>query len=90
LLHGIHLGESEAIALALEIGADFLLLDDSDARKRASEAGLRITGVLGVLLRAKKAGRISSLKTEIHRLRTEARFFIAPGLEQTLIVAAGE
>jgi predicted nucleic acid-binding protein len=54
---GLHAGEAEALALALERRADLALLDDGDARRRAAEAGVRISGVLGVLLRAKQNGQ---------------------------------
>jgi predicted nucleic acid-binding protein len=87
---GLHAGEAEALALALEHRADFTLLDDGDARRRAMDAGLRITGALGILLRAKREGEIPSFRNEIRRLRNEAHFFIAPRLERELIAAAGE
>jgi len=87
---GLHAGEAEALALALERHADLTLLDDGDARRRATEAGLRISGVLGILLRAKRNGQVPSLREEIRRLRKEARFFIARPLERKLIAAAGE
>ena len=87
---GLHAGEAEALALALERSADLTLLDDGDARRRATEAGLRISGVLGILLRAKRNGQVPSLREEIRRLRKEARFFVARPLERELIAAAGE
>ena len=87
---GLHSGEAEAIALALEQRADLVLLDDGDARRLASEIGLRIIGVLGILLRARQQERVASLREEIRRLREEARFFVAPSLEAELLVAAGE
>src|SRR6266536_3132436 len=43
-------GEAEAIALALELSADLILLDERDGRRAAERAGLRVTGVVGVLL----------------------------------------
>jgi predicted nucleic acid-binding protein len=87
---GLHAGEAEALALAVERQADLTLLDDGDARRRATEAGLRISGILGILLRAKRNGQIPSLREEIGRLRKEARFFVARSLESELIAAAGE
>jgi predicted nucleic acid-binding protein len=51
-------GEAEAIALALEMSADLILVDERDGRSAAERAGLRVTGVLGVLLRAKNEGQI--------------------------------
>ena len=87
---GLHSGEAEALALALERRANLVLIDDGDARKRATDAGLQITGVLGILLRARRSGQIPSLREEIRRLRGEARFFVARRLEKELVAAAGE
>jgi len=49
-------GEAEAIALAKTIHADLLLIDELKGRKIAKEEGLKIVGVLGVLLDAKEMG----------------------------------
>ena len=49
-----------------------------------------MTGVLGILLRAKKMKRINGVKPEIGALQNKARFFIAPALEAALLVEAGE
>ena len=86
----LHPGEAEAIALALEMTADRLLIDERDGRKLARQLGLRLTGVLGVLLRAKKTGRIQAIKPEIEALRTKARFFVASHLETAILAEAGE
>ncbi|MGB9718920.1 MAG: DUF3368 domain-containing protein [Thermoproteota archaeon] len=42
-------GEAEAIALASELKADFVLLDDLKARKTARKLGLKVMGTLAVL-----------------------------------------
>ena len=47
-------------------------------------------GVLGILLRAKATGKIPSVRAEIEALRRDARFFVAPTLEQEVLRAAGE
>lgn len=82
-------GESEAIAIALEEKAELVLLDDSDAREKARLYGLRITGVIGVLLRAKKDGKIDSLKDCLSELR-QSGFRIRGSLEEHLLREAGE
>jgi predicted nucleic acid-binding protein len=83
-------GEAQAIALALELSADLILMDERDGRSVAERAGLRVTGVLGVLLRAKKDGQIPLIKPEIEALRTLARFFLSARREEKALAIAGE
>jgi predicted nucleic acid-binding protein len=83
-------GEAAAIALALEMSADWILLDERDGRTAAERAGLRVTGLLGVLLRAKKDGQIQAVKPEVEALRTRARFFVSPQVERKILDLAGE
>jgi predicted nucleic acid-binding protein len=45
-------GEEDAIALALELHADLLLMDDEAGAIAARARGLEVTGTLGVLQRA--------------------------------------
>ena len=86
----LHLGEAEAIALALEMNADRGLIDERDGRLRAHQLGLHVTVVLGILLRAKMAGRLQAVRPEIQALRTRAHFFVAPELEAAILAQAGE
>jgi len=86
----LHEGESEAIALAVEINASWILLDEREARAAAQQMNLNVTGILGVLLRAKKAGDIVVLGLLMDQLRKEAHFHIAPDLERHLLKLAGE
>ena len=90
LLLDLHRGEAEAIALASDMSADMVLIDEREGREIASEAGLSVTGVLGVLLRAKQIGAIAAVKPEIQSLRDRARFFIAASLEARVLASAGE
>lgn len=73
-------GEAEAISLALELQADWILLDERDGRKVAKSLELQVTGVLGVLLRAKESGDLPSLQPVIADLTENAGFRIAPEL----------
>ena len=70
-------GEAEAIALGLELSVQLILLDERDGRIAAGRAGLRVTGVLGILLRPKRDGQIPLIKPEFEALRVQARFFLS-------------
>lgn len=82
-------GEAEAIALALETQASWVLLDDADAREKARLYSLRITGTLGLLLRAKQLGKIASLSVMLDALCLTG-FWLRAGLIHRLLVEAGE
>ena len=82
-------GEAEAIALALQAGANPLLLDERDGRRVARSYGLNLTGVLGILLRARREGQLTSLSETIDALRDRAGFRLAPGLVARILAEAG-
>ena len=83
-------GESEIITLAIERQAALVLLDESDARRAAEIHGLKKTGVIGVLMRAKQEGAIASLKTELDTLREGAGFWIKDSLYHRALSVVGE
>lgn len=83
-------GEAEAIALALETSAGLALLDEREGRMAAERAGLRVAGVLGVLLRSKRDQQIDAVKPVIDALRESARFFVSRNLERRILELAGE
>lgn len=82
-------GEREAVALALEIHAEAVILDDLPARRVAQAAGLNVVGTLGVLLSAKHIGLMSRIRPELDNL-LKTSFFLSPQLYEELLVAAGE
>lgn len=83
-------GEAEAIALALEFKADELLIDERLGRREAIRLGLSITGVLGVLLIAKRRGLIPAVQPVMDALIAEAGFRVSQQLYKDVLNAAGE
>ena len=55
-------GETEAIALAHQVDADTVLLDERDARRAARQLNLSVLGTVGILIWARRTGRITSLR----------------------------
>jgi len=58
LATGIHKGEAAAIALAVAMRADLLLIDDRRGIRAAKQQGLRVTGTLGLLDLAAERGLV--------------------------------
>lgn len=83
-------GEAEAIALAVQLGIEELLMDEWVSRRAASDLGMRTVGVLGILVRAKERGLVADIRPLIDRLRSEIRFFVADRLYHQVLESVGE
>jgi len=83
-------GESEAIALALEIKADLLLMDEHLGRETARHFGLRYIGLIGILVEAKHKGLIHKIKPYLDALRDMAGFRVAQELYYRVLQDEGE
>lgn len=83
-------GEAAAIDLACARKAAWLLMDEMAGRRVAARLGLKVTGSLGVLLRAKLDGSLPSLRQELDRIRSEAKFYLSKELEERVLREAGE
>lgn len=74
----LHEGERAAISLADELKADLLLIDESDGRAAALARHLRITGTIGILLRAAEQGLLDLADAFARIKRTDS--WISPKL----------
>ena len=83
-------GEAEAIALALELKANELLIDERLGRREATRLGLSITGVLGILLIAKRRELIHKIEPVMSDLIFQASFRISRQLYKEVLLAADE
>lgn len=90
LLTQLDAGESEAITLAAELKADYLLIDEMTGRSIAQQRGLKVTGVLGVLMMAKQQRLIEAVKPLMDALQQQARFFIHQRLYDEVLKLAEE
>ena len=83
-------GEQEALALAVEMHADSILIDEENGRKIALHLGLKRIGILGILLRAKANGLIPASSPVFDALQRAANFWISGRLREAVLKQAGE
>ncbi len=70
-------GEKQTIALAIARRADLVIIDERLGRRLAQYVGLKVTGTLGVLAKAKSVGLIPSFRAAADALRYEGIFYSA-------------
>ena len=70
--------EIEAISLAIELKAPFVLIDESAGRAAVEKAGMTPIGALSILVRAKRLRLIAEIKPLMDRLQVELNFTSAP------------
>ena len=89
LVTNLGAGEAEALMLALELREAVVVLDDALARRVAETLGLNVTGTLGLLLDAKRAGLITAVGPLLDQLEA-LRFRVAPHTRTAVLKLAGE
>ena len=82
-------GEAETIALAEQLGASEVLLDERAARALALARGLQIVGSAGLLVRAKERGLIDAVQPYVQRMRAQGVRF-SDRFVQALLDQIGE
>jgi Predicted nucleic acid-binding protein, contains PIN domain len=82
-------GETEVVALALELIDAVVILDDALARQVAETLGIRVIGTLGVLLDAKRAGLVPAIAPLLDQLEA-LRFRLAPHTRAAVLKLAAE
>jgi uncharacterized protein len=82
-------GEAEAIVLATEIKADLIIMDEKLGRFHAKHADLKVTGIIGVLIKAKQQGIITEIKPLLSEL-IEKNIWIGDKLMNEILAQTGE
>jgi predicted nucleic acid-binding protein len=82
-------GKTEVLALALEHTGALVIIDDAPARRVAEALGIKLTGTLGLLIDAKRAGLIFAVAPVLDQLQT-LRFRVAPHTRRTVLKLSGE
>jgi uncharacterized protein len=82
-------GESEAIALSIELDRRALLLDERRARRLALSLDLPVVGTAGLLVRAKGEGLLDAIRPHLDALM-ETGFFVSPTVVEFALRQAGE
>ena len=86
----LHAGEVEVMILARqEPQSTLVILDDLAARKTAEYLGLTLTGTIGVLIKAKQKGIITTVMPVLDELESNG-FFISERVKQMIAAKTGE
>ena len=83
-------GEAEAIALAIEVQADQVLIDERRGRQVAARLNLGYIGLLGILVEAKHVGLVTEVKPLLDALVNQAGFWIAAPLYSSVLQLVDE
>ncbi|HLO46728.1 MAG TPA: DUF3368 domain-containing protein [Leadbetterella sp.] len=85
----VDIGEASAIALAKELDDPLVILDEQKGRKLAKKLGLKVTGSLGVIHKAKELGVIAAIKPILDKI-AETNFRISDKILAELLLLNNE
>lgn len=77
-------GEASGIALALENEDSLLIIDEKKGRGIAKKLGIKISGILGVMVKAKETGAVDRIKPLIEKLE-KVDFKMSSGLKSQIL-----
>jgi predicted nucleic acid-binding protein len=82
-------GERDAIALAVHLSADYIIVDDRQGRRIPRSLGLNVIGSLGLLVRARRRGLTDAVRPEMDAMIASG-LYASEALYHQILVAAGE
>jgi hypothetical protein len=82
-------GEKHTLDMAEKHRADWVIIDEKIGRNMAEYLGLRVTGTLGILLKAKQQGLIASFSDCVTTMQNQGIYY-HPALIKKLLSQVGE
>jgi uncharacterized protein len=83
-------GEAEALLLAKELNAKLLMTDDRQARVAAKRLHIPCVGLVGVVIQAKRAGKISSVRDLLETIETKGGLYLSDAVVAEALRIANE
>ncbi|MCB0518688.1 MAG: DUF3368 domain-containing protein [Lewinellaceae bacterium] len=83
-------GEAEAITLAKELNANYLLIDERKGWDMAKSLGINAIGLVSVLIQAKTIGYIPLVRPVLDELREKGGFWMGKKIYQQVLQIVNE
>jgi len=83
-------GEAEALLLAKELNASLLVTDDRKARAAAKKLNITCVGLVGIVVQAKRIGKISSVRDLLETIETKGGLYLSDAVIAEALRLANE